>query len=274
MAVQGYAKTYVSFPRIDWTNSLTHGLVGCYLPGTFGGMPIGVGPTLARGDGGAGSRVMTKEGYGYKTATAATNTGFIGPAPTSFTGSAFSVYWRGVLLGTADDFTSLVGVTYTNADSDPFEVHSLCVDQGVSATNISAQWNTAATYTLGTFVNTTSSRNKNIGLCGTFLAGGNAVLYIGGVSVASDVFGAGAPTVSGPQIVINQYVPGTGRSPNATCNLVFFWNRQLLATEVLQLELSPHAFLIYPEEDMIALMVGAAAAAADTFGNNMVLLMM
>src|SRR6266576_1379282 len=247
MASQGNAKPYVSPPRIDWINPLTDGLIGCYLPGSLQGIPI-VGPSLARGDGGAGSRVVTKEGYAYSSTTTGSNKGFIGAAPLVFTGSALSIYWRGVLVGNADDFGVLIGVTYSNVNDTPSFVYGLEFDQTSFIANISTIWNTSGTPSKGNGVNTTSYRGNVASLCGTFLTGGNAVLYINGVSLDSVAFGAGAPFISNPQIVIDQYLPGTPLPPNANCNLVFFLYRQLSSSEILMFDKNPYDFLVYYDE--------------------------
>jgi len=260
MAAQGNAKPYVSVPRVDWSNPLTDGLIGCYLPGTLQGIPI-VGPKLSQGDGGPGSRVVLKEGYAYRSNTTGSNTGLITTAPAAYTGSAFSCYWRGRINGApGDTFPSLIGVTYTNSDTNPFYGRMIAGDSS-DYLAIGCRWNNAGTLASPTTaIDVTGSYGAQpFSLCGTFLTGGNSILYKNGVSAASDAFGAGAPSFSGPQLFINQYVPGTPRTVNADCSLALFWNRQLSASEVLQLDKNPYQFLIYPEEDMLVTLVGAAA---------------
>lgn len=95
--------------------------------------------------------------------------------------------------------------------------------------------------------------------------------YMNGVAVCADTT---TDTVAGANSFIDIGVPetpgGTGIGASLDFTAMYFaaWRRALTPAETLQLHLDPYCFLIFPEDEIFATLVGAAAATAALFAST------
>ncbi len=93
-------------------------------------------------------------------------------------------------------------------------------------------------------------------------AANNVTVYQDGAVIAtgSSVVAIASST---SQTYIGEYGGGAGGASDVTHLAIAGWDRALSAAEVLQWSLDPYCFLIYPEDEMFATLVGAVGAAAN-----------
>jgi hypothetical protein len=244
-------------PRIDWSNPLSFGLVGCYVPGVTGGFNLaGLGGNLALGTGSTSKQTA----LGASVDTASANSQMQAVAPAAFTNWTFgaSLYWLGNKYGAATGNSDFVGIEYNTAGTSPFWFIGL-----VHTTNEArCVWNASGSY------NDTSSAgtfNAPVGinsLLGTFQPSGNVVLYAGGIAKLTKTMASAPQIGAGAPITIGGYATAGATSwNNCSDNLVYIWNRPLSAAEALILDQDRFGLLIWPDDDLFGELVGAAAAA-------------
>jgi hypothetical protein len=185
------------------------------------------------------------EGPGlYSTNTAGSNQ-FMGTTPASwkFT-SSFSLRWRGNSLGSVSapaNNPAMVGVSYALTATAPYWGIVLYRSSS-GATDVALNYNNGTLQSPAAVVvlNNTSTIYD---IVVTLTMGGSYFIYSNGVQAGTGSALAGTPSwTATSQIVIGDGPWDVSESKTVT-NLAAFWNRQLSATEVLQMYLSPYGFL-------------------------------
>lgn len=231
--------------QIEPTHPLASNLIGAYLPGLFYGKNLalfGAPSDCAIGSiNGVGTPVIsgTQDGPGYKTVDDRDGLNVLAPASfLNWTG--FTIYSRGVYtLSTAVAGTFPVGIFAANPNANPFLVVGLQASGGVG--NLQCVWNTGGSFTSGSQAAPTPFDVFH-SFAGTFLVGGNAILYFDGVQQASDSFGASGPTSSATAtFVICSNTQAGVQGLAAITNLVLIWNRALSGAEIAALDAAPYA---------------------------------
>jgi hypothetical protein len=254
-------------PRIDWHHPLTFGLVGCWLPGLTRGYDLtdNCSPMAYSTSGtiqSFGSEIEGSVLPGGQTTTEGNIYSVV--APSVFKGwNNFSLYYRGVLHGTAgNQFNYLLYIAFDNGNATPpYEICSIGDPNSAGAlTTVSVNWNNSGGEQKGTGVDFTG--NSLISCLGTLTVGGNNILYRDGLQVASNAWNTGgtgqATTSATTAIQINGWTFG-GRFASPSCYMACAWNRTLSAAEAQYLDADPYGFLIWPEDEIFATWVGAAA---------------
>ena len=247
-----------SIPRINWADPITFGLLGVYLPGILRGYGL-LGPLLSNGGDGPGAWGTTADGASLNSLTSGANIGLITTTPLSWQGSpAYTVYFRGVIVGAGNSFGHALGLSYTNSDTNPYLACAISTDSSSWATaegfaNSGGSGQTTAQ------VDISGHYGQMISLSTSYNAATNLTFWVNGkIAAQSTAFGS-APSFGTSQILINQYVPTTSRSTNTKCNAGYFWRRELSQAEQTRLSLDPYCFLIFPEDEIMASLVGATA---------------
>ena len=263
-------------PRIDWSHPLTKGLIGCWVPGiTFVKDLTGTCPDMSFVSniaGNTGSIVIDREGPAISGGTNnATGTILYCTAPAVYKGwSNFSTYYRGQFngLGNYNPFQYLIYIGYDNTGSSPFEVVGIGDHANAgNLTTVSTGWNKAGA---GPFNGTTVNFQTvgTISCLGTFTVNGNNILYKNGAQVASDSWGGAgvASSTATSELCINGWTQYGPRRTSVDCYLACCWNRTLSAVEAQQMDADPYGFLIWPEDEIFAELVGAAVVATPNPG--------
>lgn len=231
---------------VDMNHRLAKGLIGAFVPGSVGGRNL-VGSEILIPDSGAKFGVNSE---GRCHVSNAANGGLLATAGAPFKNwtNGFTLYWRGILHGARIGGNgSLISVDYDNAASDPFVVAGLYNEGSVASPQIALFWNSAGTFVAtGTPLTLTAGQIGSV--AGTFGIGGSSILYNNGLPVATDTFGASAPTSSATaQITIGTEAGVQARSSNASTFVAYAWNRVLTQAELQQLEWNAYDLLISNE---------------------------
>jgi hypothetical protein len=225
-------------------HALLTNMLACYLPGVYGGAPVqGIGPTLANGAGGAGTVVTTVEGAASRSNTLGSAKGLIATAPSAFkTWTNFTVLWRGLLIGTGDNFCPVVGVSIGDTDVSPYFMLNVSSGASSHADEKSFYGDATASETTASF-DATSLYGKVVDFVATATVGGNVTFYANGVSIGTGSLTTISTSSSTSKIVVNQGIDTTSRSPNASVTMAAFWDRALSSTEVANLHSDPYGML-------------------------------
>jgi hypothetical protein len=234
---------------IDWSHSLTNGLIGCYLPGVMRGTDItGMGPNLTPLS--AATISSMEEGPGLQSVAA--NSGMTATATPAFKSwTQFSIYWRAYVIGAPIATTDFAGVSYAIPEASPYVVASIGVAS--NPLTVRALWNTGGVFTEvspGPII--TTSVINSFGCSFTVSASALCQMYSNGVASGSAfAFGASGPISSATSSVgINTYSPTPTRYSNSITTAAYFWNRALAADEWARLHREPYSFLIPAEYEL------------------------
>ena len=245
--------------EVDWSHSLSAGLVGCYLPTMLAGSisstvasPIrdlsGVGPALVANSGDtlfsmtpAGLANMQSSGGSilgagwYAAAVAAQKP--------SATASAFVV---GYVTdgGFLNNYPPLIGLTYTSdAAASPYDAWNIR-RPGSDATALSFSWNVGGTQgnvTVSGILSTGAIFRAGFTL-NTNGAAGSARLFNSGSLVGSATASAGSINYGAAQTCFNG-TPGELANSGIGTTVGYIWNRTLTDGEMAQLSAEPYVFL-------------------------------
>jgi hypothetical protein len=229
-------------PRLDRRHPLAQGLVACYLPATAPSGPIrnlaGTGGDLTtRGNGGL---LLGPEGPALNGQAAGQDYAY-GAAPAAYQFAiGVSLFVRGRYLSTPSSGGILIGLTYDNAGTSPFD--------GYAVTNTTAGLEGAfnlggtgaylggVTFTAGTMVSAALS-----------LAPSLHVYYLNGAANATDTGAGSIAYGTSPFLCFNAGAPGPASSvTNFAPTIACIWARALSAAEILALHNDPYGFLEYP----------------------------
>jgi hypothetical protein len=234
---------------VDWTNSLTIGLLGCWLPGAMGGIDltgglIGQMPFL----GGGGGTGINPDGP--STDSSATVGGYSTnlPAGSPFLSTTgLTCFWRGMSKGNGSAFFMQNGILYGNGSVSPFWSFGFGDGNGTN-NSVCFQYNHSG-----------AASNNQIYATEPF-----NVMW--DICAAADVTGAGNYFIyrDGSQIFSHSFESPINYNPpcffafdnqmNARASIVCWWNRQLRADEVMEMHLAPYQFIIPAEYDAETLM--------------------
>lgn len=271
-------KPYASVPRIDWSHPLAAGLDHFIYDAGSAHVDLAAGLLSSAVTNTTSPAIATnKLGPGLKyTGTAGANGWSVlgkngHPDYTNFgTTIPYSVV-AGTILGTTGNSVPLAAVAMTTATDSTYNTGpALFYDNGGSVNRFAWILGNGASQ-----VNYTATAVANVlntwGLIGT--ASTTATRYANGIfeanstglsAVNSGVVTAGkigAFTINNGTPVGNNDSGGLG-GQNGSLPFYAAWNRALTASEFLQIHLDPYCFLIFPEDEMLAERVGAAAAGA------------
>lgn len=267
---RGPAKPYASVPRIDWSHPLAKGMV--FYAYDAGGVIF----DLVNG-GGTGkvfsstthiARTQSKFGYGYKYPGTATSDSVSLPISgntkvTSFaTVAAPFSYAAGVLqtgTGTTGGYLVSMGSAAAGQDNCGFvltgatQVEAL-LDNGTTSAVFAQTFTANVFHTLVAVATTTAAGN---------------VYFDGGA--AQSFAGTTVNNTGTNQVNFNTGQAGAAANGGGSNGFVFYfagWNRVLTAIEAKLLHSDPYCFLIYPEDEVFATLVGVVAAAGNPFVNT------
>lgn len=242
--------------EIDWGNSLSNGLVGCWVPGVAGTIDISgnVSPMTLQS-----TKILqgTPEGVGLKSNTNTPGSGMTALAPPVYKGwSAFTLYWRGMLVGTPVGSSNFIGICYDNAGNSPFQLLSLSANPGV--TNFLWFYEiTGSSFSDASFISALPALNKMasaaIAIDGTGLSAYQNGIFDSASSAEAPVATGTATTL----IQINGDFATGSRDPAAILNIAMAWNRKLSAAEIQAIDLAPYGLLIPAEYDLPLMKIGA-----------------
>lgn len=252
--------------KIDWSNPLATGLIGCWVPGVFFGINLAGNGTNLKTDTTLATTATTgntQEGPGLLSNTGA-NSGLNGVCTSPFLdySNGKTHFWRGLPIAAATNTSNTIGVAVDITGGTSNVLSSITLD---GARNPLLKWNNAGTANNGGAGGLTVTLGQMYTLAGTFAVGGNAILYVYGPGAANGVqnttaFGASAPTGAGANtgICLNTS-ENVFQNIKANCNIACIWNRVLSAQEISALNDDPYQFLI-PAEGLMPALGGAAPA--------------
>jgi hypothetical protein len=237
--------TMPTYPfTVNFGNSLTTNLIAAYAPGITGVDIAALGPTLTYDANAVKS--STTEGPAVLSDSSGSPCGLFGTATSPFKSwTGFTIYWRGYIIGACDNYADLAVVSYDNSG----QANSPYLVAGIQATpsysNVEVGWNIGGTFSGGQLPqDVTGDYGTMISIAVTLIVNGNVYIYLNGAGTGPALFGASGPTsTSTSQVQINSLGGGSGASPNAYCNVCYFWNTALTSTQISNLDASPYQFL-------------------------------
>jgi hypothetical protein len=263
---RGQVKPYASLPRIDWSHPLAQGLtIYVYDLGTAyvdlvngGGLnKVGTGTTPLTGS-------MSKYGRGLLYGSGANSNWAYMPLTRAagITGAAlpYSTFFATIYTGAPAASFTTVAATGSSADNGDTGVAWLAG----STTQMSYFWDNGGSSANYNQLLSTTSQFQTWGMVPTSSTA--AILYANGAvdhtqgSISSTTF---AISTGSARVCFNCLATNgnlTTGAANAFIPFFAYWNRYLTAYEAWLLHNDPWCFLIYPEEEDVA--VGTVVAAA------------
>lgn len=231
--------------RIDSSHPLAHGLIACYVPGiSFGINLVGTGGDLTLS--GSYTTILSNvDGPAIDLTAGRLST----TAPSLFKTftNGCALFWRGQLVAAGNNYPMLIGITYDNAGTSPFSVASIH-KRAFGGVDIGAQTNSAGTEVFaGTY---TASANVQESVGGSFTVGGNAELFVGGISRATAAMASAPNSTATSTLGFGIDLIATADDPNQRPNVAYIWNRPLTAAEQARLAFDPYCLLIPAEGEM------------------------
>jgi hypothetical protein len=231
-------------PQVDWSNPITVGLTGAYLPGRASGTlydmsGLGASPKC----GTSGVFKPTQEGFALDTSAQGAGQGCnaVATAAQQPTKQA-SVFWRGVLLGTPTSNEYVFGVEFGDGNTTPFDACDLTYTSGgqiAGATNTSGtSQSLTGNITVGALMDAATTVD--------LLIAGTASLYVNGTLQSRTSALSGTITYgTNPQLEMGGTSSAGQNASNARHLVGYTWNRTLSDAEVLSLHYEPYQLLIF-----------------------------
>ena len=252
-------------PRIDWSNSITNGLVGCWVTtGEGGANPVIrdlVSQGLATVTGSGPAIIGTARGL---TAAGTTSQCWTASVPPAFTtlgvANQVTTLWFGSVLGVSNTSApcSIFGISAgggTNVGIGIFERND-------SNTNISFGWansgGLAERYTIAGVL----SSGGVYSLLGSVTSHGTAYIYSGGQLIGREADASGGSAYfAEPNVAVTIGSNPSLRTRYSGCGLYVgcIWNRQLSPGESATISADPTNFLLFEEDMLWATPVGGVA---------------
>lgn len=250
---RGQKKPWTSIPRINWSHPLTRGMI-------FYGYDTGAGLIVDLVDGDvqvSGTRPTNAvsqfgQGFRYTSGGAAPFFPIDGPICRSLLNSRYSI-------ACAWYITALPSIAFTC----PFGIND-----NASSNAAAFLWDSGGTTDMQFSVANTNptpftanSINKYHTLVGTNVTGvAQSVYYDGVLTATTNLTATFTTAVCAP--CFNTTTANATPVGNGIAGWVYYgayWNRTILAQEAHLLHHDPYCFLIYPEDEMFAQMVGVTA---------------
>lgn len=255
-------------PRINWDLPITTGLLGCYVPSAFAGtrkiynLAARAGGSSALALLSAASYANTREGTALQSTVTngmASVTCPVSMRPTQ----TCSLYYRGQNIASiSTNAPVFFGVTFTNANTGPY--YAFAIGSGVTGFNdIGLYFNRAGTFD-STSTSATLTAGQTISAGGTFVTGSAATMrfyYNGALFENRQPLSGDITYGATPLLVLGGLgAMDTTSHVNGTSSLGCMWNRALSASEMASMHVDPYQFLVWPEDDILATIVGVTAA--------------
>lgn len=261
-------------PTIDWSNPITAGLVGCWVPtGEGGAVPVIrdlVTQQLMLPASGGGSIISSPLGMQAQDSST-TNVPNWSAAATAGQQppSAFSVLWFGSIISNDNlgyNNPALLACPFGDANDSPW--YSWGFERATGGTDLWLTYNFSGTYEqvtapavfpLASGAYEPLAPQAGYSFLGSVTSGGNGYIWGNGQLLVSTGAGSGSITYGTPSFVC----VGSGFSGNnagAGMCLGLLWNRQLSPAESAQISADPTSILIFPEDRLFYSVVGASAA--------------
>jgi len=267
IAYRGQTRPWTSIPRINWAHPLTSDLV-------FYGYDAG-GTVLDLVNGGIGkifsstthlTRAASPFGMGFKYGGTGTSDSVSLPLASTKvstfanTTAPFSQAIGAMgTLNTANGYIVALGSASAGADNTGFAVFTTgasglataSFNNGGSVPGFSRAFTPGVYHTLISVATTTAA----------------ATLYFDG-KFDSTFSGTTVNAITAQQVNFNTGQAGAAAFGGGLLGFVYYyagWTRALTAFEALQLHSDPYCFLIYPEDEVFATLVGATAAPTTNF---------
>ncbi len=240
---------------VDWSQSITRSMIGCWLPGAAGFDNLGLVPVRLSNPTAFGGFAPTQHGQGFRSVS--TGGGAFATAPAQFKSwSELTLFWLGMRIGECVGSSAFLAVSYDNAASAPYIVAQL----GYEGSALQVYWNSAGS---PNFTNPTipAGNRANFAMLSigvVFKVGTNNRCFSDGIMVnASSAFGASGPTSTATSTIeLNGEIATTTRVANHICNTACIWSRALSDEEMRSMHEAPYSFLIPAEYEMPALFTG------------------
>jgi hypothetical protein len=259
----GRAKPFGSIPRINWSAQITNGLSSCVLPASYGDPQLNAqhqqSGWIVPATTGSFIFGTTPVGRGLRTNNGGTH-GAVGSAWTQT-----SIPSTG-----AGDFTTccLIYINTTTVVNGGANTLGDFFGQTSSGTSpdhgyfLTGATPTFTAYTQGTnFTTSQTIVTGNVYALMFTRLGTACTFYINGISSSTGTSSLAIYTAATSRYYFGIYDgTGTSNAPDFTILFAGGWNRALTASEALSWAQDPYGFLIYPEDEMFATMVGAVAA--------------
>jgi len=234
---------------LNYGHPLADLLIGCFVINDGGGpiRDLVTGNVLAYN--GVGARAFTRIGEsldcsgGNDAGAAATSWSRL---RSPYNGNKLSILWRGLIQSAPSAFAMLAGVTFTNADTTPFQAYT--IERDTTAAKYRLSWNSGGTAnsleaspvsawdgTERQIVGTI--RGGSVGSACKLMEGPNAVV------IGSSTANSGPNYNANSRVGIGVYQAASGRNSKSIAQHVYFWNRNLEQAEAQQLYVEPYAFL-------------------------------
>lgn len=248
-----------SLPIIDWSHPRSRGLIGCYFITSMGLTNLtGFGGNLSPV--GANTLKPGPAGWEGNSAGGGQN-GWSATAPDSMKPTtAATLIWTGRVPtspGAPSSNPPFFGITYDGSDSSPYYAMGI-LNLGGGVTGL---WDIGGGVNLafGSAI-TVADRMQQYAL--TMKASGSAFLYIDGVQNATASAGTGSFTYTATSAIQVHAHRTQIASTVSSFLLGLIYNRDLSPAEILAGYENPYDILIFPEDMLIASIVGMASVAA------------
>jgi hypothetical protein len=197
-----------------------------------------------------GGYITTQAGMGLKGTAVNQGASVIAPASVKFSGPV-SLFWFGEVFGNPSGATVYIGVSYDNADNNPFVAYA--IGRGNGSDTFSFYYNNAGGFGFADFAGAPTS-----GVHGFLMVAENGVrLFVDGIDNGTVAGYNGTPTYAATALLeFGSHVPAS-RYINASSVVGYIWNRALTPAEAWRLHLDPFC-LIRPPRRVLAFTAPAA----------------
>jgi hypothetical protein len=210
---------------------------------------------------GTGTAVDQEGVAAVTTATA----GLIGTTPPTFyAGNYFSFYWRGFVSANSNTSAAapIIAISDHNSWSPPYIFMGFRANTtGTTGNGIVLQYNGGSTYSQFATASWTTGKTNSCG--GSFnMTQDTQFGYVNGVSYLCGFTNGTKTTPAATSQICLACEPAGGDNAilNADVYCAYFYTRNLSDTDQANLDADPYGFLIWPEDEIFATLVGAAAA--------------
>ena len=218
---------------IDWSNPMTRGLIGAYLPcGSYANL-VGIGGTLTPLTTPPATIISPiGSAFAHLSGSSALYAPVYGTPFTTST-NGYSIFWAGQVISASvvGPYNSLIlGICYGNADTPPY------ISYGLESNNTGIYAGAGSNGGITSPISRVQGATYTIGA--SFDTAGNVMTYNKGILVESINYGA-IPFSTSATLAFGGYIGDSSRSPNVNSALGLVFNRVLTAVEHTMIAANP-----------------------------------
>jgi len=192
-----------------------------------------------------GGYVTTPAGIGLKGTAVNQGASVIAPDSLKFSGPV-SLFWFGEVFGNPSGATVYIGVSYDNADNNPFVAYA--IGRGNGSSDFSFYYNNAGGFGFSDFTGAPTSGVHSF----LMVAETGVRLFVDGVDRGTVAGFNGTPSYGATALLeFGSHVPAS-RYINANSVVGYIWNRALTPTEAWRLHLDPFCLIRPPRRLTVA----------------------